>query len=464
MSDVIGDFELHALTHLDGRNAHKLKSLRPIFSEFAWMRQRLLVMIRYVIYMYPFVSGKNLSRAKEKSLLHLHRVFSQNDALRVKDIESKINHDLKAVEMFFVTALKRENLEECIPYINVGIGSEDVNTIAFAHALTESIQILQQELSGTVAEIMKLAREYADTTMVARTHGLPANITSFGKEMANTLLRLCDECEVFLSVKIFAKCSGEVGSFQAHFSADRRIDWIKCTDSFIRSLGFLPHHGATQVLPYDSYSRLFHAAMRINTICIDFVQNLWLYIVAGYAHVSPILREVGSAGMPHKVNPIYLEGAEGNLKMANMLFEGLARELPINRLQRSFTDSTMRRNVVIPISFSLLAYQSITEGLKRFVVDRKAIAADFVKHPEVWLESVKAYGMVHKVPDMFGMLKNETRGKVLTAEGLTRIIEQLPLTKLQKDELLALCRQSANPFPSAIVSEALTRTKKVFSL
>lgn len=456
--------ELYSLTHLDGRNARKLGSLRSIFSEYAWMKQRYYVMVRYVICIYPHVSGKKLSPGKEKNLLNIYSTFDEHDALMVKEIESTVNHDLKAIEMYFISALEKYHLEEFVPYVNLGIGSEDVNNIAFAQALTEGIKVLQKELTGVAREIMILATEHSQTVMVARTHGLPANITTFGKEMGNVLLRLCEEYEIFSSVKLYVKCSGEVGSYQAQFAADQKIDWMNITDSFITSLGFGAHHGATQIAPYDCYGRLFHSIARINSICIDFVQNLWLYISIGFARVSPIVAEVGSAGMPHKVNPIYLEGAEGNLKMANMLFEGLARELPINRLQRSFTDSTMRRNVVLPLSFSLLSYQSIIEGLKRLVVEPGAIGKDLERHPEVWLESIKAFGIVHGILDIYDQLKKETRGRVLTGQTLSRIISQLSLTKSEKAELRQFCRQSKNPFPSRVVDEALKRTQEVFGL
>lgn len=464
MSDTQDRHELLALTHLDGRNGRKLESLRKIFSEYTWMKARLLVMVDYIAFLYPIVSGKKFTSPVERQLLNIHASFSPAHARVVKNIESRLNHDLKAIEVFLVDTLKRDGLSRFIPYVNLGIGSEDINNIAYALMLTESMNILTDEIRNVCVAILKLSAEHAQTFMIARTHAQPSSITTFGKECANTLHRICDEYEIFSTLHIAVKCSGEVGTYQAHHVVDMQVDWIKKTDEFIASFGLSPIHSATQIAPYDSYSRVFQSIARLNTILLDFVQNLWLFLLLGYVRVIPVVAEVGSAGMPHKVNPIHLEGAEGNLKMANMIFEGLARELPVNRLQRSFADSTMRRNIVLPLSLTFLAYQSITEGLKRIVVDRKAILKDLLAHPEVFLESIKAYGLSRGIGDMYERLKIQTRGKMLTRDGLSRMIQELPLTEDQKEEMTHVCTEYANPYPARMVAGAAGRVKKLFRI
>lgn len=464
MSNEDEQNELLALTHLDGRNGRKLVSLRAIFSEYAWMKARLLVMTQYLLFIYPLLKNKQITATEEQKLLNLHKTFSTKDGFEVRRIEARVNHDLKALEMFFVQSLKRNHFEEFIPYVDLGIGSEDINNIAYAQGLTESLQILKAEIKIVCGHILKIANEHANTHMVARTHAQSANITTLGKEFTNTLNRLCDEYENLLTINIAVKCSGEVGTYQALNTLDQKIDWMQKTDDFIASLGLRSTHNATQIAPYDSYSRIFQSISRLNTILTDFVQNLWLYILIGYVRVLAVVKEVGSAGMPHKVNPIYLEGAEGNLKMANILLEGLSRELPINRLQRSFTDSTIRRNVVLPLSFTLLAYQSICEGLKRIVVEKGLIENDSRAHPEVFLESIKAYGLVHGISDMYDRLKAETRGKVLTTDGLSSLIQQLPLSDNQRKEITLFCKNYNNPYPVRIVTESVKRAKKLFGI
>lgn len=451
-----------ALTHLDGRNAHKVASLRPYFSEFAWMKKRLLVMTEYVTSLVPFLTGRSLSSKQKKDMHIFTESFSLADAKQVAAFERTTNHDLKALELFLAARMKRSSIAEFIYFINLGIGSEDVNSIALALIMkTSRGEVLLPALVKVVKCLTTLASKEKHTVMVARTHGQPANITTFGKEVANSLSRLCDEIN-FLSTSLFsAKCSGEIGSYQAFLALNSRKDWLQFTDSFIHSLGLEPVHTATQIAPYDRMICYLQSIYRCNGILLDFAKNMWLYVLLGYLRVNVVEKEVGSAGMPHKVNPIYFEGAEGGLETANGIIELLVRKFPMNRLQRDFSDSTMRRNIVLPLAYSLLSYQSIVEALARIDVNREAIDRDVHAHAEIWTETVKAYGLMHGIRNMYDRLKRATRGRVVSEKDLTVIVRSLPLKESEKKELLVLCNGTKNPYPARIVDETVNRANRL---
>lgn len=454
---------LTALTHLDGRNSHKLTALRRYFSEFAWMKIRLDVIVLYVRSIAAELTGKSLSRADDRKLSSLVDTFSLTEAAKVVQLEKSVNHDLKALELFSVSRLKKHRLLTLIPFINLGLGSEDINSMAFAILLKKSREeVVTPEIRKIAKLFAELAFKERETVMIARTHGQPANITTFGKEVAVPLSRLCDELEIFQAMEVQAKCSGEVGSYQAFLGVDPSLQAIDFTNRFIRSLGLVPSPVSTQIAPYDSLIRYLQSLFRINSILIDFCKNMWLYVLLGYLKVRKIDAEVGSAGMPHKVNPIYFEGAEGGLEMANGIIEVFCRKFPVNRLQRDFSDSTMRRNIVLPIAFSLLSYQSIGQALDRIEVDKKRIAVDLDNHAEVYTETIKSYGTMHGISDMYERLKKTTRGNVLSQIDLQELITSLPLKEKEKQELKTLCNGGKqNPFPGRIVSEVVARAKKL---
>lgn len=444
---------LFALTHLDGRNAHKLTGLRPYFSEFAWMNMRFSVMVDYVGAIYTCIEGKNLS---------LNKKFSLSDAKTITAIEKIANHDLKAIEEFLAMTLRKNNHDSLVPYINLGIGSEDINSIAFSLLVGECRKaVLLPYLQKIVIALLSLAKSESNTQMVARTHAQAANITTFGKEIANTILRLCDEIEILSKVQFSAKCTGEVGTLQGFNAIDRKKDWLAFTDKFIMKYGLIPSHAATQIAPYDNLVRFLQSLERTNAILIDCVKNIWLYVLVGFVRVTKIESEVGSAGMPHKVNPIYFEGSEGGLQLANGIFETLCRLLPVNRLQRDFSDSTVRRSLSMPMGLTVLSYQSIVEGLKRLAVNREGIASSVERHQEIYIESIKIYCLHHGMADAYNWLKEKTRGKTLNKESLSMLIEELPVgDKRELTELLNV----QNPYPQKIVQEAEKRVKHIVSL
>lgn len=446
------------LTHLDGRNAHKLIVLRPYFSEFAWMKLRLRIIISYTRSLAAFLTGKKGSKHDRQMMDGLADAFCLSDAQEVVRREAVVNHDVKAIELYLVERLTKRGLARYVPYVNLGIGSEDINSIALCHELRESREaVLIPAIRRVTHVLSELSQEEEHTVMVARTHGQPASVTTFGKELAGPLSRLCDELDLFQSVRLEAKCSGEVGSFQAFMGIDRTVDWLTFTDSFVRSFGLHPTHAATQIAPYDSVVRFLQILGRINSIFLDLTKNMWLYVLLGYLNVKKIDTEVGSAGMPHKVNPIYFEGAEGGLEMANGIIETLVRKLPLNRLQRDFSDSTIRRNLVMPIALSVLSYQSLEEALKRIVVDRVAMKQDLDRHAEVWMETVKTYVVMHGITDMYDRLKKETRGRTLCRADLQALIWALPLTTSEKKGLMTCCEVGYNAYPQRIVREAVKK-------
>ena len=450
---------LTALTHLDGRNSRKLSALKPHFSEFAWMKLRLDVIVSYVKSISTKLTGKTVPRADDKKLSSLIDSFSLTEARKVVQLEKTVNHDLKAIELYLVNELMKRKLARYIPYVNLGIGSEDINSIALGLQLVGSRgEILIPEFERVVHSLSILAEQEKNTLMIARTHGQSANVTTFGKELANTLSRLLGELEIFRTLQLQAKCLGEVGTLQAFIGVDSSIDWLKFTDMFVETFGLQPSHAGTQVTPYDSVIRYLQSLFRMNGILLDLVKNLWLYVLMGYLIVKKKDSEVGSAGMPHKVNPIYFEGTEGGLEMANGIIETLVRKLPINRLQRDFSDSTLRRNLVMPIALGLLSYQSIVKGLSRIAVNREAMRDDLCSHAEVWVETVKTYGLMHGISDMYDRLKKETRGRTLSASDLEALISGLPLSTKEKKELINLCDGTHNPYPARIVDEIVKRS------
>lgn len=298
--------------------------------------------------------------------------------------------------------------------------------------------------------------------MVARTHALPAGITTFGKELANPLLRLCDEMKILLSFRFQGKTSGEVGSFHAIRAANPAVNWMKFSDQFLASQNLEPARASTQIVPYDRLIRYLQSLGRINSILLDLSKNMWLYVLLGYVRVVKIDKEAGSSGMPHKVNPIYFEGAEGGFEMANGIIETLSRKLMINRLERDFSDSTLRRNISLVMGLSLLSYQSMTEALGRLEIDHVRIGRDMEEHAEIWIEPVKTLMLLEGISDAYDVLKQETRGKTFTVREFLDLIDALPVKGDIKSKMHDLViNKTSNPYTSVMVDEAVGAVKKL---
>lgn len=465
MLDWDSNNTLLSLTHLDGRNAPKLISLRPYFSEYAWMKSRLLVMARYTTVVTAFM-GVRLTSSEKRQLATIAQNFSLRDASRVVSLEKTFNHDLKALETYFKQAIPKRVAGKVGQWVNFGLGSEDINNIAFSeNILTARAAVLVPAIQKIIATLMTLAQKEAGTLMVARTHGLPAGVSTFGKELANPLFRLCDELAILRALSLPAKISGEVGSFHTIGRLPRAKDWMSFGDTFIAGFGLAPHHGATQIVPYDGVVRLLQSIERTNSILLDLCRNMWLYVLLGYLKVQKKEREVSSAGMPHKVNPQYFEGAEGGLVMANGIIETLTRALPINRLQRDFSDSTLRRNIVLPFAYSLLSYQSVVEAFSRVRVDRAELTQDLAKHAEVWIEPIKAILVSTEKTDAYARLKTLTRGRTFTQDELLSALQTLPMRRETRIIITTLVQtyRPENPFPERIVTKAVAKARRALT-
>lgn len=429
------------------------------------MKSRLTVMTRYTAAVARFM-GSRITSLDKKQLVSVAENFSLRDASKVVALERTLNHDLKALETYFKRVLPKRLAGKVGQFVNFGLGSEDINNIAFSqNFLAAREEVLVPAIQKIIATLMALAQKEAATLMIARTHGLPAGLTSFGKEIANPLFRLCDELAILRSISLPAKISGEVGTFHALGRGPQAKDWIRFGDRFIAGFGLKPHHGATQIAPYDGVVRLLQSYGRINSILLDLCRNSWLYVLLGYLKVQKKAGEVSSAGMPHKVNPQYFEGAEGGFVMANGIIETLARALPINRLQRDFSDSTVRRNIVLPFAYSLLSYQSVVEAFSRVVVDRVAIAEDIDKHAEVWVEPIKTILGASEKTDAYEQLKTITRGRTFTPRELLSALEGLSMRKETRSLIAKLVQthKPENPFPKRIVTEAVNKARRALT-
>lgn len=439
MVDWQGSHRLLALTHLDGRNGDKLTALRAYFSEFAWMKERLEVMISYA------------------KLHNLKIDFSLEDAQEIERVEKEIHHDVKALELF----LKNRVPQKLHSHINFGLGSEDINSIALGRLLRRSREeVLLPKIIDVMHTIAEIANRQKNTSIIGYTHAVPAGLTTLGKELANPILRLCDEVEIMRSIRFQGKISGEVGTFAALSASKPKHNWIEISNQFMRSQGLDAQYASTQIVPYDSIVRFLQSIARINAILTDLTRNIWLYVLLGFVRIVKKEKEVGSAGMPHKVNPIFFEGAEGGLEMANGIIETLSRKLMTNRLQRDFSDSTVRRNIVLPLAFSLLSYGSILEGFQRFSVDKEKIDCELEAHAEVFIEPIKSMLLAGGIGDAYTLLKSQARGKTFTRREILRLIDSLKISNALKKRCIALLTQH-NPYPAKIVDLAMRRMKKL---
>lgn len=432
---------LMAISPIDGRYYDKFESLRPIFSEFGLIRFRVTVEIRWL----EMLAGKlpeipKLSVSAKKLLNDIIENFSLEDAARVKHIESSINHDVKAVEYFIKERIKdNKELSSISEFIHFGCTSEDINNLSYGMMLsTAKHQTLIPALDDLVILLKQFARQFSDTPMLARTHGQPATPTTVGKEIANTVVRLQRQIEMLISSPIMGKMNGATGNYNAFALAYPEIDWQKISEEFVTSLHLAWNPYTTQIEPHDNIAELFAILIRINNILIDFNRDVWGYIAINYFKQKSFDNEVGSSTMPHKVNPIDFENAEGNLGIANALLDHLMHKLPISRWQRDLSDSTVLRNMGVALAHCTLAYQSTQKGILKLEPNIDVIANDLDHHWEILAEAVQTIMRKHKLDQPYEKLKSFTRGKRITRETLHEFINTLELPEKVKKELLAL--------------------------
>ncbi|MFO1361754.1 MAG: adenylosuccinate lyase [Burkholderiales bacterium] len=434
---------LTAISPLDGRYARSLEPLRPWASELALMRARVRVEVEWLLALgaEPGVAEvAPFAPAAAAKLRGLAQAFAEADGERVKAIEGRTNHDVKAIEYWIRERVAGdEALERASAFIHFACTSEDVNNLAYAllvrgardEALLPAIDRLVDRLAG-------LAREHADAAMLARTHGQPATPTTLGKELANVVARLRRARARLAAVRLTGKANGAVGNYNAHLAAYPQVDWEAFARRFVESLGLEFNPYTTQIEPHDALAEAFDALARLNTVLVDLDRDVWGYIALGYFRQKVVAGEVGSSTMPHKVNPIDFENSEGNLGVANALLRHLADRLPLSRWQRDLTDSTVLRNVGVAFGHSLLGYVACVRGLDKLEVDRTRLAADLEANWEVLAEAVQTVMRRHGIEDAYEQLKDLTRGARVTPAALRAFIGGLALPEDAKARLLAL--------------------------
>ena len=447
---------ISALSPLDGRYAAKLQALRPLLSEQGYMHRRVQVELAWFIALSDagFDEFKPLSAGARTYLNALVRDFSGEDALAIKAIEKTTNHDVKAVEYWIKAQFEaRPELQKSAEFVHFACTSEDINNTSHALQLKATrAQVMLPALDALIGQLRAMAHTYAALPMLSRTHGQTASPTTVGKELANVVVRLATARERISSVKLLAKMNGAVGNYNAHLSAWPEFDWEAFSrrvvetpeysadsapgDAIGLGLAFQPY--SIQIEPHDYMAELFDATARANTILIDLSRDIWGYVSLGYFKQRLKEGEIGSSTMPHKVNPIDFENAEGNLGLANALLRHLSEKLPISRWQRDLTDSTVLRNMGVAFGYSLLAWQSLMTGLAKLEINPEALAADLDAAWEVLAEPIQTVMRRYGVSGAYEQLKEVTRGKVVSADALHALIRTLAIPQAEKDRLLAM--------------------------
>ncbi|WP_440221894.1 adenylosuccinate lyase [Dokdonella sp. MW10] len=434
---------LLALSPLDGRYAAKVDALRPIFSEYGLMHRRVLVEVRWLAALaaHPGIAEvAPLDDAARTALLAIAERFSDSDGERIKAIERETNHDVKAVEYFIKERFAaHEGLRGALEFVHFACTSEDINNLAYALMLRDARDgVLLPALDRLVATLRALAHEHAAQPMLSRTHGQTASPTTLGKELANVVARLERQRRQLAAVELSGKINGAVGNYNAHVIAYPDVDWPAFSRAFVEDLGLAFNPWTTQIEPHDGVAEIADAVRRINTILVDFSRDVWGYISLGYFRQALKAGEIGSSTMPHKVNPIDFENAEGNFGLANALFEHFAAKLPISRWQRDLTDSTVLRALGTAFGHTQVALDSLAKGVGKLQVDATRLAADLDASWEVLAEAVQTVMRRHGLPNPYEQLKALTRGQGIDREAMRTFVEGLDLPADAKARLLAL--------------------------
>lgn len=439
---------LTAISPLDGRYHSKTKLLAPFFSEYALIKHRVIVEIEWLKSLSLANELREIQKLSKESIAELDALgtnFSVDDAAAVKAIERTTNHDVKAVEYWLREALKTKNsIAPTTPFIHFACTSEDINNLSYALMLKAARdKVILPKLSSIISTLSNLSIKYAGASMLSRTHGQPASPTTLGKEIANVVFRLNRQKDSLAQLSLQGKMNGAVGNFNAHLSAYPDYDWESHSNNLIQNLGLEPIPYTTQIEPHDGIAEIFDCLMRINTILIDLNRDLWAYISIGYFKQKTIDGEVGSSTMPHKVNPIDFENAEGNLGLANSVLGHLSRKLPVSRWQRDLTDSTVLRNMGVGLGYGLLAYDSCIKGLSKLDINLDKLEVDLEQCWDVLAEPVQTVMKKYGIENAYEELKKLTRGQGgITKEDLQVFIRNLDIPKDAKKALLELTPHS----------------------
>ncbi|MDF1485180.1 adenylosuccinate lyase [Ramlibacter sp. H39-3-26] len=452
-----------AISPLDGRYAAKLAPLRPLMSEQGYMHRRVQVEVAWFIMLSDagFAEFKPLTPGARTYLLGLVKNFSEADAAAIKQIEKTTNHDVKAVEYWIKSKFEaRPELEHAAEFVHFACTSEDINNTSHALQLKGARdQVLLPALDAVVTKLRELAHAYAEVPLLSRTHGQAASPTTVGKEIGNVVVRLAVAREKIAAVKLLGKMNGAVGNYNAHLAAWPDFDWEAFSKKVVETpeplglgLAFQPY--SVQIEQHDYMAELFDAVARTNTILIDWARDVWGYVSLGYFTQRLKDGEIGSSTMPHKVNPIDFENAEGNLGLANAILRHLSEKLPISRWQRDLTDSTVLRNMGVALGHAVLAYHALLAGLNKLELNAEALATDLDGSWEVLAEPIQTVMRRFGVQGAYEQLKEVTRGKTVTAQALHGLIRSLPIPDAEKDRLLALT-------PASYVGKAAELARRV---
>lgn len=449
---------LTAVSPVDGRYGSKTADLRPVFSEFGLIRNRVLVEIRWLqkLASHPQIQEVPAFSDEANALLNdIVDNFCEADAERVKEIERTTNHDVKAVEYMIKEKIKNNaELQAVNEFVHFACTSEDINNLSHALMLRDGLLVVLPQMQQIADEIARMGRDYASQPMLSRTHGQTASPTTVGKEMANVAHRLQRQIKQLSNVEFLGKINGAVGNYNAHLSAYADIDWEANAKDFIEGLGISWNPYTTQIEPHDYIAELFDAVCRFNTIIIDFDRDIWGYISMGYFKQKTIAGEVGSSTMPHKVNPIDFENSEGNLGIANAIMQHLAAKLPVSRWQRDLTDSTVLRNMGVGFGYSVIAYQSTLKGISKLELNAARLDNDLENAWEVLAEPIQTVMRRYAIEEPYEKLKALTRGQTMNKATILAFVDTLDMPEAAKAELKALT-------PHNYIGNAVEQAKKI---
>ena len=451
---------LTAVSPIDGRYGAKTDDFRAVFSEYGLIKYRVLVEVRWLQHLATHPQIKEvpeLSAEAQGFLEQLLDNFNAEQAARIKGIEQTTNHDVKAVEYFLKECFADQpELAAVSEFVHFACTSEDINNLSHALMLREGRdEVLLPQLNQVLKTLNGLAEAHAGVPMLSRTHGQTASPTTMGKELANVVARLKRQKEQLAQVTLLGKINGAVGNYNAHVSAYPEVDWPALSRSFVEGLGLTWNPYTTQIEPHDYMAELFDALNRANTILIDLCRDIWAYISLGYFSQKTVAGEVGSSTMPHKVNPIDFENAEGNLGLANAIGQHLASKLPISRWQRDLTDSTVLRNMGVGFAYSLIAYQALLKGLNKLQLNAPRLARDLDESWEVLAEPIQTVMRRYAIPEPYEKLKALTRGQAITKDILEDFVASLDLPESAKAQLLALSPDSYTGLAEELTMEII---------
>ena len=442
----MSDEQLLAVSPIDGRYSNKVEHLRAVFSESALMRYRVITEITWLQYLSDCDQLDQIPSMTSEIRNGVNKIqsdFTLEDAARIKEIESKINHDVKAVEYFLKEKIESiEGGENYTSFIHFACTSEDINNISYALMLRDGVSEIIKSIEKLIETLKEQSHTWAGDSMLSRTHGQPASPSTMGKELANFVSRMNKQLVLLKNAEYLAKMNGAVGNYNAHTIAYPKVDWESVSKGYIDSLGLSFNPYTTQIEPHDWMAELFHIIIRINNILLDLSRDIWMYISIGYFKQVVNEAEVGSSTMPHKVNPIDFENAEGNIGIANAILDHLASKLTISRMQRDLSDSTAQRNIGTAFAQSEIAIQSLLKGLSKIEISRESLQQDLDDNWEILAEPIQTILRREHIANAYEDLKDLTRGQQLDQEMLHNFIDALEVTESVKDEMKALTPES----------------------